>query len=86
VARAARRGASTTREDNRDALEEAGDELAEEAVRGLQEEACTLLIIVTLLLHIAIAMLWRSVSCQARDVRVKQFGVRGEEAAAQPVE
>jgi hypothetical protein len=85
VARAARRGASTTREDNRDALEEAGDELAEEAVRGLQEEACTLLIIVTLLLHIAIAMLWRSVSCQA-DVRVKQFGVRGEEAAAQPVE
>ena len=38
------------------------------AVRGLQEEACTLLIIVTLLLHIAIAMLWRS-------VRVKQMCV-----------
>lgn len=68
--------------------EDAGGELGAgvEAVRGLQEEACTLLIIVTLLLHIAIAMLWRSVSCQAQDVRVKQFGVRGEEAAAQPVE
>ena len=67
--------------------EDAGGELGAgvEAVRGLQEEACTLLIIVTLLLHIAIAMLWKSVSCQA-DVRVKQFGVRGEEAAAQPVE
>ena len=61
--------------------EDAGGELGAgvEAVRGLQEEACTLLIIVTLLLHIAIAMLWRSVCrvkprCACEAVRSARRG------------